>query len=243
MAPDFDSTPAPTPTPAPTWSGTMAEQARISAFLTRVYGWMFAGLAITAAVAFLVATTPAFAQAVWGNRAVFWILALAEIGLVVYLSARINSLEATTAGLLFSLYSALNGVTLSIVLLAYTGASIATAFITTSAMFGALALYGTITKRNLDGIGQFAIMGLFGVLIASVIGIFLQNDMLQFVISVCGVVVFTGLTMWDSQKLKQMALAVEGPRAASLSVVGALALYLDFINLFLMLLRLFGRRR
>ncbi len=243
MAGNFDSSPAPTPTPAPTWSGTMAEEARISAFLTRVYGWMFAGLAITAVVAFLVATTPAFAQAVWGNRIAFWILALSEIGLVVYLSARITRLDAATAGLLFSLYSALNGVTLSIVLLAYTGASIATAFITTSAMFGALALYGTVAKRSLAGVGQFAFMGLIGIIIASVVGIFWQNSMLQFVISVCGVVVFTGLTMYDAQRLKQMALAVEGPQAASVAVVGALALYLDFINLFLMLLRLFGRRR
>jgi FtsH-binding integral membrane protein len=204
---------------------------------------MFAGLAITAVVAFLVATTPAFAQAVWGNRIAFWTLAAGEIGLVVYLSARITALAPATAAGLFALYSALNGVTLSIVLLAYTSASIATAFITTSAMFGSLALYGSVTKRSLAGVGQFAIMGLIGVLIASVIGIFWQNDMLQFVISVCGVVVFTGLTMWDAQKLKQMALAVEGPQVGSLSVLGALTLYLDFINLFLMLLRLFGRRR
>jgi FtsH-binding integral membrane protein len=230
-------------TPAPTWTGSMAEQARISAFLTRVYGWMFAGLAITAAVAFAVATTPSFAQAIWGNRFMFWILFAGELGLVWYLSARITQLAPGAAGGLFALYSGLNGITLSIILLAYTGASIATAFLTTSAMFGALALYGTVAKRSLAGVGQFAFMGLIGIIVASIVGIFWQNDMLQFVISVCGVVVFTGLTMWDAQRLKGMALQLEGAQAASYAVVGALALYLDFVNLFIMLLRLFGRRR
>jgi len=230
-------------TPAPTWSGALAQEARISAFLARVYGWMFVGLAITAALAFVVASTPALAQAIWGNRFLFWILFAGELGLVWYLTARVTDITPTRAGGLFSLYSALNGVTLSIILLAYTGASIATAFITTSAMFGALALYGTIAKRSLAGVGQFAFMGLIGVIIASIVGIFWQNDMLQFVISVCGVVVFTGLTMYDAQRLKGMALAVEGPAGGSAAVVGALALYLDFINLFLMLVRLMGRRR
>ena len=128
-------------------------------------------------------------------------------------------------------------------MLAYTGQSIASAFITTAGMFGALALYGSMTKRSLAGIGQFAFMGLIGIVIASVVGLFWQNDTLQFMISAIGVIVFTGLTAYDAQRLKAMALAVEGPQVGSYAISGALALYLDFINLFLMFLRLFGNRR
>jgi len=141
------------------------------------------------------------------------------------------------------IYSALMGAMLSFVFIAYTGGSVASTFLTASAMFGALALYGTITKRSLAGVGQFAFMGLIGVVIASIVGIFWQNDMFQFVLSICGVVVFTGLTAWDAQKLKGMALALPEGQTGSYAIVGALSLYLDFINLFLFLLRLFGRRR
>ena len=168
---------------------------------------------------------------------------LAPIGFVWYISAKVDSLSPTTAATLFSVYAGLNGITFAFVLLAYTGASIASTFLTTSAMFGALALYGSITKRNLAGVGQFAFMGLIGVVIASIVGIFWQNDMFQFILSVCGVVVFTALTAWDAQKLKAMALALPDGRLGSYAIVGALSLYLDFINLFLFLLRLFGRRR
>jgi hypothetical protein len=163
--------------------------------------------------------------------------------MVWYMSARVESLAPTTAGVLFGIYSALMGAMLSGIFLIYTSTSIAMTFVTTSAMFGALALYGTVTKRSLAGIGQFAFMGLIGVVIASIVGIFWQNSMLQFVISVCGVVVFTGLTMYDAQKLKQMALVLPDGRTGSYAIVGALTLYLDFINLFLFLLRLFGGRR
>jgi len=227
-------------------SGYVADQAqaiRISAFLQKVYGWMFVGLAITALVAYAVAGSPAIVQTLAGNRLLFWAVLLAPLGFVWYLGARVGSLAPSTAATLFAVYAGLNGVTFAFVLLAYTGASIASTFLTTSAMFGALALYGTITKRNLSGLGQFAFMGLIGVVIASIIGIFWQNDMFQFVLSVCGVVVFTALTMWDAQKLKAMALALPDGQTGSYAVVGALSLYLDFINLFLFLLRLFGRRR
>ena len=223
--------------------GTQAESARVAEFLQKVYGWMFVGLGITAVVAYFVASSPAIMQAIWGNRIVFWLLFIGELGLVWYLSARVSSIAGATASGLFMLYSALNGVTLSIILLAYTGASIATAFMTTAGMFGALALYGTVTKRSLAGVGQFAFMGLMGVVIASIVGIFWQNDMLQFVISIVGVIVFVGLTAWDAQRLKNMALQLEGGQVASYAVVGALALYLDFINMFLFLLRLFGGGR
>ena len=129
------------------------------------------------------------------------------------------------------------------ILLAYTGQSIANVFFVTAGMFGGLALYGTVTKRDLSGVGQFAMMGLIGVVIASIVGIFWQNDMLQFVLSVCGVVVFTALTAYDANRLRAMALALPEGQTGSYAVVGALSLYLDFINLFLFLLRLFGRRR
>lgn len=224
--------------------GTETAQAeRISAFLRKVYGWMFLGLALTAVVAFGTAGSPAVLGAVLGNRLIFFGIILAELALVWYLSARVSQLAPAAAGGLFLLYSALNGVTLSVILLSFTGASVANAFLTTSVMFGALAVYGSVTKRSLAGVGQFAFMGLIGVVVASIVGIFWQNSMLQFVVSVAGVVVFTGLTMWDAQRLKGMALQLEGDAAASHAVVGALALYLDFINLFLFVLRLFGRRR
>ena len=149
----------------------------------------------------------------------------------------------STAAMLFVLYSALTGVTFSFILLAYTGASIASTFIVCSGMFGALAFYGTTTSRSLAGWGQFLFMGLIGVVLASIVGIFWQNDVFQFVLSFIGVIVFTGLTAYDAQRLKQMALATPAGQLGSYAIVGALALYLDFINLFLMLLRLLGGRR
>jgi FtsH-binding integral membrane protein len=227
----------------PAFGAVSAQAEQITAFLRKVYGWMFLGLALTAVVAFGAAGSPAVVQAVLGNRLIFFGLIIAELALVWYLSARVSQLAPATAGSLFLLYSALNGITLSVILLAFTGASVANAFITTSVMFGALAVYGSVTKRSLAGVGQFAFMGLVGIIVASIVGIFWQNSMLQFVVSVAGVVAFTGLTMWDAQRLKEMALHVEGGSAASHAIVGALALYLDFINLFLFVLRLFGRRR
>lgn len=225
------------------FSATAAQAERVTGFLRKVYGWMFLGLALTALVAFATASSPAVLRAVVGNRLLFFGLLIAELALVFYLSARVSRLAPVTAGGLFLLYSALNGVTLSVILLSFTGASVANAFLTTSVMFGALAIYGSVTRRSLAGVGQFAFMGLIGVVVASIVGIFWQNSMFQFVVSVAGVVVFTGLTMWDAQRLKAMALQLEGDTADSYAIVGALALYLDFINLFLFILRLFGRRR
>jgi FtsH-binding integral membrane protein len=227
---------------APTRVGAI-DDTRVSDFLKRVYGWMFVGLAVTAGVAMYVASQPALVQAIATSRLLFFGLVIAELGLVFWISARVSSLAPATAAGLFLLYSALNGVTLSLILLAFTGTSIASAFITTAGMFGALALFGTMTKRSLAGVGQFAFMGLVGIIIASIVGFFWQNSALQFLISAAGVIVFTGLTAYDAQRLKAMALQVEGPQTQSYAVGGALALYLDFINLFLMLLRLFGDRR
>jgi len=216
---------------------------RVTAFLRKVYGWMCVGLALTAIVALTVAGSPALTQAVFGNKILFYGLILGELGLVFFLSARVQKLSASTAAALFLLYSALNGATLAFIFLAYTGTSIATTFIVTAGMFGALALYGSVTQRSLAGVGQFAFMGLVGLVLASLVGMFWHSQGLQFGISVVGVIVFTGLTAWDAQRLKAMAAAVPEGQAGSYAVVGALSLYLDFINLFLFLLRLFGGRR
>jgi FtsH-binding integral membrane protein len=216
---------------------------RVGAFLSKVYGWMFVGLLITAVSAFAVASSPALIEIFILNRLVFWVLIIAQLGLVFYLSMRVEHVAPATAALLFMLYSGMTGVTSSVILLIYTGASITSTFIITAGMFGAMAFFGTVTKRSLAGMGQFLFMGLIGLIIASMVGIFWHNDALQFVISVVGVLVFTGLTAWDAQRLKQMAVALPDGRVGSYAVVGALSLYLDFINLFFFLLRFTGSRR
>ena len=225
------------------YTASIAEAQRISGFLSKTYGWMFIGLGITAVVSMAVASSPAAMTLLYGNSIARWGLFFVTLGMVWYLSAKVDQLAPNTAGALFAVYSALMGAMLSGIFFIYTGGSIASTFLTASAMFGALALFGTTTKRNLAGVGHFAFMGLIGVIIASVVGFFWHSSMLQFVISVCGVVVFTGLTAWDAQRLRQMALALPDGRTGSYAIVGALALYLDFINLFLFLLRLFGGRR
>ena len=216
---------------------------RVTSFLRSVYGWMCAGLLVTAGVAVFIASQEQLVRAIVATRFLFLALVIAQLGLVFWISARAATLRPSTAATLFVIYAATNGITFSVILLAFTGASIASAFFTTAGMFGALALYGTLTKRSLVGLGQFAFMGLIGIVIASLVGLFWQNDTLQFLISACGVIVFTGLTAYDAQKLKAMALAVDGPQTGSYAIGGALALYLDFVNLFLMILRLFGDRR
>ncbi len=222
---------------------TAADAARVTAFLRMVYGWMCVGLGITAFVAFTVTGSPALVRTIASNQILFFALILAELGLVFYLSSRATRLAPSTAIGLFVLYAALNGVTMSLVLLMYTGASIATTFVVTAGMFGALALFGTTTKRSLAGAGHFFFMGLIGLILASVVGIFWHSEALQFLISVIGVIVFTGLTAWDAQRLKQMALAIPEGESGSYAIVGALSLYLNFINLFLILLRFQGGSR
>jgi FtsH-binding integral membrane protein len=204
---------------------------------------MGAGLAITALTAAYVASSPVIVTAIVTNRLLFWGLMIAQLGIVVVLSARVQRLAVSTASLLFVAYSALTGVTLSFVLLAYTGQSVATTFLVTAGMFGGMAAYGTTTRRSLAGFGQFLFMGLIGVVLASIVGIFWHNDAFQFVLSFIGVIVFTGLAAYDAQRLKSMALALPGGQTGSYAIVGALTLYLDFINLFLFLIRLTGSRR
>jgi len=215
----------------------------LAAFMRGVYGWMCGGLAVTAVTAWLVSSSPALTAAIFGNRAVFWILAIAQLGIVFTLSARVDRMASGTASLLFILYSALTGVTFSAILLVYTGESVFTTFLVAAGMFGALAAYGTVTRRQLSGLGQFMFMGLIGLVIASIVGIFWHNDGLQFVISFIGVIVFAGLTVYDAQRLKELAFATSAGPTSGVTIVGALALYLDFINLFVMLLQLVGQRR
>jgi FtsH-binding integral membrane protein len=206
---------------------------RVSSFLRSVYAWMCGGLAVTAATAVVVAASPAIVTAIATNRLLFWGIVIAQLGIVFVLSGRVQTLASSTASILFIAYSALTGLTLSFVLLAFTGESIATTFLVTAGMFGALAAYGTFTQRSLAGWGQFLFIGL----------IFWQSSALQFVITFAGVIVFTGLTAYDANQLRTMALSLPEGRVASFAIVGALKLYLDFINLFLMLLRIFGDRR
>lgn len=203
-----------------------------------VYAWMGGGLLLTALVSLLTVSSPALLQAILGNRILFYALLFGELGLVVAISGAINRISASTAGALFLVYAALNGLTMSTIFVAYTSTSIASTFLVTSGMFCAMSLYGYLTKSDLTSWGSFLFMGLVGVLIASLVNIFLQSSMLYWVMSMCGVIVFTGLTAYDTQKIKQM-----GHTGTKGALLGALTLYLDFINMFLMMLRLLGDRK
>lgn len=201
-------------------------------------------LVITGICAYGVATSPSLLQMIYGNSVAIWLLIIAELGLVFYTTARIEHLSLTTATTLFVVYSALNGVTLSSIFLAFTMASIAKVFFITAGTFGAMAFYGYVTKTDLSKIGNILFMALIGLIIATVVNIFLKSAMFDLILSYVGVAIFVGLTAWDSQKIKEM-LAMQsdmGERAQKLALMGALSLYLDFINLFLYLLRIFGNR-
>ncbi len=230
--------------PQPAWisASTAETEVRTRAFIRSVYGWMFGGLLLTTFAALWVVMSPPMQALVLGNRAVAFGLMIIELGIVVFLSFRITKMSAGAAASGFLVYSFLNGLTLSVIFFAYTQASIFQAFLTAAGMFGAMAVYGLVTKKDLTSWGSFFFMGLIGIVICSVINIFVRSSGLSFVISLIGVFVFLGLTAWDNQKLKSMA-TVTGPMQENVAVIGALALYLDFINLFLFLLRLFGDRR
>lgn len=225
---------------------TQARAEVMNAFMRGVYGWMTAGLGVTAVLAFLVATSPTLAQLFWGNSILLIGIIIAEVGLVFAISGAIHRMSAGTATSLFLLYSALNGITLSIIFAAYAPAAIFKAFVTTAGMFGAMTIYGLTTKKDLTSWGSFLFMGLIGVFIAMIVNIFLQSPVMHFVISLVGVIVFTGLTAYDTQQLRVMGESAPYGDATAIrrgSILGALRLYLDFINLFLMLLRLFGGSR
>jgi len=212
-----------------------------NALVRQVYAWMGAGLALTALMALITVSTPELLKAIVGNRLVFYGLMIGELALVFTLSGAIHRMSASVATMLFIGYSALNGLTLSIIFLVYTADSIASTFAVSAAMFGAMSIYGYATKKDLTSWGSFLFMGLIGIVIASLVNIFLRNDAVSWVVSAIGVIVFTGLTAYDTWKIK--ALAAEGAEGRKPAILGALTLYLDFINLFLMLLRLMGGRR
>jgi uncharacterized protein len=228
----------------PAWiSASTAEMdVRVRAFMRNVYDWMAGGLLLTTFAALWVVMSPSMQAVVFRNPIVLIGLIIAELGIVAFLSFGINRMSAATAASAFLVYSFLNGLTLSVIFWVYTQASIVQAFLTAAAMFGAMSVYGLVTKRDLTAWGSFFFMGLIGIVISSIVNMFLNSSGLSFVISIIGVFVFLGLTAWDNQKLKQMA-TVTGPMQENVAVIGALRLYLDFINLFLFLLSLFGNRR
>jgi FtsH-binding integral membrane protein len=219
----------------------------LRAHMIRVYNYMAGGVALTGVVAWLTyqytLSNPAFAQALFGSPLVF-VLMLAPLALVFFLSFRIGHLQASTARLLFFAYAALLGLSLSTIFMVYTHASITRVFFISAASFGALSLWGYTTQRDLTGMGSFLIMGLFGIVIASLVNMFLASTMLQWIISVVGVLVFAGLTAWDTQRLKNEYLysAMDGETMERSAIMGALSLYLDFLNLFTLLLQLLGQR-
>ncbi|MGA7826750.1 MAG: Bax inhibitor-1/YccA family protein [Geobacteraceae bacterium] len=212
-----------------------------NSLIRQVYAWMGGGLLLTALTATATISSPALFNAIVGNRIVFYALIIGELGLVIGISRAINKISAPVASALFLLYAALNGVTMSVIFAIYTAESITSTFVITAATFGAMSAFGYFTKRDLTRWGSFLFMGLIGVVIASVVNIFVGSSAVSWIISVIGVIVFTGLTAYDTWKIKAMAAAgAEGRKPA---ILGALTLYLDFINLFLMLLRLLGNRR
>ena len=224
---------------------TKVRQDAASVFLAKVFNWMATGLGITGVVAYITAYSGLALLLVRGP--LFLILMFAELGLVFYLSARIEKIGAAAATGLFLGYSVLNGLTLSIIFLLYVRASIAGTFFIAAGMFGAMAVYGLVTRRDLSGFGSFLFMGLVGVIIASVVNIFLHSPTLYWTISLIGVLVFTGLTAYDVQNIKRMGeegIMGEGEESVRKgAIMGALRLYLDFINLFIMLLSFFGNAR
>jgi FtsH-binding integral membrane protein len=218
-------------------------EARQRGIISQVYAWMTAGLLVTGAIAMFVAGSDTLLSLIFGTP-LFFGLILAELGLVWFLGARIGRMAVGTATALFLLYSALNGLTLSAIFIAYTEASIATTFFITAGTFGAMSLYGYTTKRDLTTVGNLCFMALIGFLLASIVNIFLQSEGFYWILTYLGILIFVGLTAWDTQKIKHMSQAAgnetDGQRVA---IYGALHLYLDFINLFLLLLRIMGRRR
>lgn len=212
--------------------------------MRKVYLWMTLALVITGFTAYGVATSPGILQAIYGNQIVFWGLLIAEFALVMGVSAAIHRLSLTMATLMFILYSVINGALLSYIFLAYTASSISTVFFITAGTFGVMALIGYTTKVDLSSMGKILLMALVGIIIATLVNLFVKSEGMTMILSYIGVLVFVGLTAYDSQKIKQMLM--EAPDAGEvgqkLALLGALSLYLDFINLFIYLLRIFGKR-
>lgn len=221
-------------------------QIQVNEFIRSVYNWMAIGLGITGFVAYFVSNSETMMRLVFGNQIIFFGLIIGELALVFSISARVQKMQASTATSLFILYAALNGATLSAIFLIYTRSSITSTFFICAATFIASSIYGMVTKRDLTAMGQFMFMGLIGIVIASVVNLFLRSSGMSLIVSYIGVIVFVGLTAYDTQKLRTMALSqpegLDGGTLRKGTILGALTLYLDFINLFLMLLRILGSR-
>jgi FtsH-binding integral membrane protein len=212
-------------------------------YLLQVYNYMGLGLAITGVVAFLVAATPALYEPIF-TTPLKWVVMLAPLGFVFFLSAKIQTMSVSAAQITFWAFAAVMGLSMASIFLVFTGASIARVFFITAAMFGAMSLYGYTTKRDLSGWGSFLFMGLIGIIIAMLVNIFLASAAVHFAISVIGVLVFTGLTAYDTQRIKEMYYELDAADVATRkAIMGALSLYLDFINMFMLLLNLFGTTR
>jgi uncharacterized protein len=233
-------------------AGAVAIDEGLRAYMLRVYNYMLMGLALSGATAWAVLNVPALQTLFFQVTAtglslspLGWIALFAPLGLVFFLSFRIHSMSFSTAQTVFWIYAGINGIGLAPVLLIYTSASVAQVFFVTAATFGAMSLWGYTTKRDLTGVGSFLFMGLIGIIIASLVNLFLQSGTMNLVISIIGVIVFTGLTAYDTQRIKESydVVSHDGQMAGKGAIMGALSLYLDFINLFLMLLRLLGDRR
>ena len=222
----------------------LSMSAAFPALMRKVYVWMTLALVLTGVTAYGVASTPGLINMLMTNRVLFWGLVIAEFALVIGISAAINKLSLTTATLMFVLYSVINGAMLSSIFLIYTQTSIVSVFFITAGTFAVMAFVGYTTKKDLTSIGKILFMALIGIIIASVVNIFLKSSGMEMIVSYLGVLVFVGLTAYDSQKIKQMLLMAPdaGEGAQKLALLGALSLYLDFINLFIYLLRIFGRR-
>jgi len=227
-------------------SEKVVEQSTFAILMRKVYVWMALALVVSGLTAYYVAGSEQMLMAIFGNQITFWVLAIAELGLVIGLTAAIKKLSFPTAAIMFLLFSILNGVTLSAIFVVYTMSSIATTFFVTAGTFAAMAFIGYTTKKDLTKIGGILLMALIGLIIASVVNIFLKNSMMDIVISAIGVLIFVGLTAYDAQKIKEMMFdcgTEVNDFTQKLAVFGALSLYLDFINLFLYLLRFLGKQR
>jgi uncharacterized protein len=224
---------------SPSTLGVKPDARLQTAFLTQAFVWMFVGLLVTAGVSYLVQSNQQLLDFAAGN---FFILFIVQIGIVIGISAAINKISATLALGLFFVYAASLGITIGLIVSSYTGASVATAFLSASAMFGAAALYGATTKRSLTGLGGILFMGVIGILVASLLNLFLNSGPLSLIISIVGVVIFTALTAYDVQRIQSGDLAARTGSMEKAAVIGALHLYLDFINIFLFMLRIFGSR-
>lgn len=217
-------------------------QRYVAGVMRKVYGKMTLGLLATALTSYLMLSSPALLTMLFSSTFSIWILFAVELGLVIYLSARIDKLSTGTATALFYAYSILNGVSLTPIFLVYTGVSIATTFAITAGTFGAMTIFGYVTRQDLSKIGSFLIMALFGLIVCALVNLFFQNTMFELLISCAGVLIFVGLTAWDTQAIKRMSAEADPSMVGKIATMGALTLYLDFINLFLYLLRFFGNR-